>query len=63
MWSSTKLDFGTFGDFFLSNMVKCIMFADDTNLFCNGKSIFELLQEIEKEVVLTKKCFDYSSYL
>ena len=34
------------------------MFADDTNLFCSGDDIQELLKTVERELIKLKKWFD-----
>lgn len=46
--------------FIVSTMLKFIMFADDTNMFCSGKNMDELLQSVEKELTVLKKWFDYN---
>lgn len=35
-----------------------ILFADDTNLFCCGKKLEQLLDTVEKELEMFKSWFD-----
>lgn len=47
-----------FNDIFsVSTKMKCITFADDTNLFCSGHKINELIHTAEKKLAVTKKWF------
>ncbi|KAK0146590.1 putative RNA-directed DNA polymerase from transposon BS [Merluccius polli] len=42
----------------VSSKLNFVVFADDTNLFCSGENIQQLLEEITKELVKLKKWFD-----
>ena len=42
----------------VSNKLKFVMFADDTNLFCSGEDMKELLKTVEREMIMLKKWFD-----
>uniref|UniRef100_A0A3B3BUC2 Reverse transcriptase domain-containing protein n=1 Tax=Oryzias melastigma TaxID=30732 RepID=A0A3B3BUC2_ORYME len=46
--------------FLMSKKLKFIMFADDTNMFCSGQNIVELLNVVEQEFNLVKKWFDFN---
>jgi len=42
----------------VSKVFKFILFADDTNLFCSGDNLKQLLDTMEKEMVQLKNWFD-----
>ena len=42
----------------VSKLLNCILFADDTNLFCHGKNLEELLKTMERELNILKTWFD-----
>ena len=44
--------------FTVSNNLKIVTFADDTNLFCSGEDMKELLKTVEREIIKLKKWFD-----
>ncbi len=39
----------------VSNVLKIVLFADDTNLYCSGKSLEQLLNTVEVELRVLKK--------
>ena len=41
--------------FTVSNILKFVTFADDTNLLCSGKDLKDLLTTVEKELIKLKK--------
>ena len=45
-------------NFTVSNNLKIVTFADDTNLFCSGEDMKELLKTVEREIIKLKKWFD-----
>lgn len=42
----------------MSKVLKMVLFADDTNLYCSGKSLEQLLNTVELELRVFKKWFD-----
>ncbi len=44
--------------FTVSNTMKCVAFADDTNLYCTGDDLNELRLMVESELNVFKKWFD-----
>lgn len=42
----------------LSNIFKLVIFADDTNLYCSGPDIAQLISQVESELTKFKKWFD-----
>ena len=40
------------------NDLKCVLFADDTSLYCSGSDLNQLLQVVEDDLKLLKKWFD-----
>jgi hypothetical protein len=42
----------------VSKLLKCVLFADDTSLYCSGKDIEQLLDKVENELTILKKWFD-----
>ena len=42
----------------VSNITKCVLFADDTNIFCTGEDIQQLLQVMTTELSKYKQWFD-----
>ncbi len=42
----------------VSKVLKMVLFADDTNLYCSGKSLEQLLITVEIELRVFKKWFD-----
>lgn len=42
----------------VSSKLKCILFADDTTVFCSGDNLEQLLDTVEKELQLLKQWFD-----
>ena len=42
----------------VSSLVKCILFADDTNIFCSGENLQQLLDVISSELSKIKKWLD-----
>lgn len=38
----------------VSNMLKSVTFADETNLFCPGEDMKELLKAVERELIKLK---------
>ncbi len=42
----------------MSKVYKKKMFADDTNLYCSGKNLEQLLNTVEIELMFFKKWFD-----
>lgn len=42
----------------VSNILKFVMFADDTNVFCAGENMKQLIQIIERELTMLKKWLD-----
>lgn len=42
----------------VTERLKFVIFADDTNLFCSGKNLKELLYAIERELEILKTWFD-----
>lgn len=42
----------------VSKLLKFVLFADDTNLYCSGKSLEQLLNTVERELKVLKKWFD-----
>ena len=45
----------------VTKLLKCVIFADDTNLFCSGKRLKDLLFIIEKELEIIKSWFDVNT--
>ena len=45
-------------NFTVSNNLKIVTFADDTNLLCSGEDMKELLKTVERELIKLKKWFD-----
>jgi len=44
-----------------SDLLKFVIFADDTNIFCEGENLQHLLKTVSKELVTLKLWFDYLS--
>ncbi len=42
----------------ICKVLKMVLFADDTNLYCSGKSLKQLLITVEIELRVFKKWFD-----
>uniref|UniRef100_A0A669C5X4 Reverse transcriptase domain-containing protein n=1 Tax=Oreochromis niloticus TaxID=8128 RepID=A0A669C5X4_ORENI len=42
----------------VSKLLKCVLFADDTTLYCSGKDLEQLLTTVEKELNILKNWFD-----
>lgn len=42
----------------VSKILKMVLFADDTNLYCSGKNLEQLLNTVEIELMILKKWFD-----
>ena len=42
----------------VSKLLKYVLFADDTNLFCSGGDLRQLLDTVEKELKILKRWFD-----
>lgn len=42
----------------VSNLLKYILFADDTNLYCSGKSLEWPMNTVEREIKVLKTWFD-----
>lgn len=42
----------------VSKLLKCILFADDTTLYCSGKNLEQLLTTAENELNILKNWFD-----
>ena len=42
----------------VSNILKFILFADDTNIFCSGDNLKELMEVITAEMIKVKHWFD-----
>lgn len=42
----------------VSRKMDCVLFADDTNLFCSGKDLKHLLGTVETELKIIKRWFD-----
>ena len=42
----------------VSNYMNCILFADDTNFFCSGDQLTDIITTVENEMKLVKKWFD-----
>lgn len=42
----------------VSNLMKCVLFADDTSLYSSGSDLEQLLNSAEKELTKLKKWFD-----
>ncbi len=47
----------------VSKVLKMVLFADDTNLYCSGKSLEQLLITVELELRVFKKLFDVNRLL
>ena len=45
----------------VTDLFKCVIFADDTHLFCSGKNVKELFYAIERELEILKTCFDVNT--
>ncbi len=39
----------------VSKVLKMVLFADDTNLYCSGKNLEQLLNTVEIELMVFKK--------
>ncbi len=42
----------------VSKVLKMILFADDTNFYCSGKNLEQLLNTVVNELMVFKKWFD-----
>ena len=42
----------------VSNVLRLVLFADDTNIFCSGKNLEQLVENIENEMHKLKTWFD-----
>ena len=42
----------------VSKLLNCVLFADDTTLYCSGKNLEQLLTTVEKELNILKTWFD-----
>ena len=47
----------------VSNLLKTIMFADDTNLFLTGRSLIEIEKQLNDELVIITDGLKLSSIL
>ncbi len=43
-----------------SKSLNCILFADDTTVFCSGDHLGQLLNTVEEELQIFKKWFDFN---
>lgn len=46
-----------------SKLLKVVLFADDTNLYCSGENLEWLLNTVEIELNILKKWFDLNKLL
>ena len=44
----------------VSKLLKLVLFADDTNIFCSGDDLAELLKDLTEEIIKLKNWFDYN---
>ena len=44
----------------VSKLLKLVLFADDTNIFCSGDDLAELLKDLTEEMIKLKNWFDYN---
>lgn len=42
----------------VSRLLKCVLFADDTTLYCSGKNLEQLLNTAKQELNILKNWFD-----
>ena len=42
----------------VSKLLKYVLFVDDTNLFCSGSDLRQLLDTVEKELKILKQWFE-----
>ncbi len=47
----------------VSKLLKCVLFADDTTLYCSGKNLEQLLTTAENELNILKNWFDINKLL